>query len=152
MSFQISKIFRDDMFNSLIPGDEKKVWNTFRLVSTNSLGNIRSENYKELIDDMLSLYHKLGCTVSRKIHTLHFHFDFFLDNLVPDEHGEIFIMKFQRWRNDIRTNGPLPCWLSTVERSPEMLLSSYTSNRQSEVASSSGRLSLHVCCTYFLNM
>jgi hypothetical protein len=32
---------------------EKKTWNAFRLVSTNFLGNIRAENYKELIDKML---------------------------------------------------------------------------------------------------
>jgi len=61
---QIRKSFRDDIFNSLNPGDEKKGWDTFRLVSSNSLGNIRSENYKELIDDILSLYHKLGCSMS----------------------------------------------------------------------------------------
>ena len=140
------------MFNSLNQGNEKKVWDTFRLVSANSLGNIRSENYKELIEDILSLYHKLGCSISIKIHMLHFHLDFFLDNLLPDEHGKIFITKFQRWRNDISKSDPLPCWMTPVGRSPEMLLSSYTSNRQSEVASRSGRLSLHVCCTHFLNM
>ena len=64
----------------------------------------------------------------------------------------VFIRKLQRWRNDIRESGPLPCWLTTVGRSPEMLLSSYTSDRQSEVASRSGLLlSLNVWCTYFLN-
>jgi len=47
------------MFNSLFQGDEKKAWEAFRLVSSNFLGNIRAENYKELIEDM-SLYHKFG--------------------------------------------------------------------------------------------
>jgi hypothetical protein len=134
------------MFNSLLQGDEKKAWNAFRLLSSNFLGNIRAENYKELIEDILSLYHKLGCNISLKIHMLHSHLDFFPDNcgIFSDEHGELFIMKLQRWRNDIRESGPLPCWLTTVRRSPEMLLSSYTSDRQSEVASRSGLLSLHV--------
>ena len=49
-------------------------------------------------------------------------------------------------------SGPVPCWLTTVRRSPEILLSSYSSDRQSEVASRSGLLSLHVWCTYFLNI
>ena len=31
----------------------------FGLVSTNFLGNVRSENYKELVEDMLMQYHKL---------------------------------------------------------------------------------------------
>ena len=60
MGPQIRKLFRDDIFNNLLHGDEEKSWNAFRLVSTNFLGNIRAENYKEFIEDMLSLYHKLG--------------------------------------------------------------------------------------------
>jgi hypothetical protein len=80
------------MFNNLLQGDEKKVWDAFRLVSTNFLGNIRAENYKELIEDMLSLYHKLGCSMSLKIHMLHSHLDFFPYNcgMVSNEHGKHF--------------------------------------------------------------
>jgi hypothetical protein len=56
------------------------------------LENIRAENYKELIEDKLSLYHKLGCNMSLKIHMLQSHLDFFPDNcgMVSDEHGERF--------------------------------------------------------------
>jgi hypothetical protein len=133
------------MFNNLLQGDEKKAWDSFRLASTNFLGNIRAENYKELIEDM-SLYHKLGCNMSLKIHMLHSHLDFFPDNcsMVSDELGELFMRKLQRWINDIRNSGPLPCWLTAVGRSSGMLLSSYTSDRQNEVASRSGLLSLYV--------
>jgi len=79
------------MFNNLLQGDEKKVWDAFHLVSANFLGNIRAENYKELIEDM-SLCHKLDCNVSLKIHMLHSHLDFFPNNcgMVSDEHGERF--------------------------------------------------------------
>jgi hypothetical protein len=75
------------MFNNLLQGDEKKAWYAFRLVSTNFLGNIRAENYKELIQNM-SLCHKLGCNMSLKVHVLHSHLDFFPDNcdMVSDEH------------------------------------------------------------------
>jgi len=59
----IRKLFIDNMFNNLLQGDEKKAWDAFRLVSTNFLGNIRAENYKELIEDM-SLYDKFGCNMS----------------------------------------------------------------------------------------
>ena len=133
------------MFNSLFQGDEKKAWDAFRLASANFLGNIRAENYEELIEDM-SLFHILGCDMSLKIHTLRFHLDFFPDNcgMLSDEHGEIFIWKLQRCRSDIRESGPLPCWLTTVGHPSEMLLSSFTSDRQSEVASRSALLSLHV--------
>jgi len=40
------------MFNSLFQGDEEKAWDPFGLVSANFFGNIRAENYKELIEDM----------------------------------------------------------------------------------------------------
>jgi hypothetical protein len=107
------------MFNNLLKGDEKKAWDAFRLVSTNFLGNVRAENYKELIEKMLTLYHKRGCNMSLKIHMLHFHLDFFPNNcgMVSGEHGERFRQELQRWKNGIRESGPLPCWLTTVGRS-----------------------------------
>jgi len=100
----------------------------------------------------MSLYHKLGCKIFLNIHMLHSHLDIFPDNcgMVSDEQGELFIRKLQRWRNDVRKSGPLLCWLTSDRRSPEKLLSSYTSDRQSEIASRSGLLSLHVWYTYFL--
>ena len=92
MGPQILKFFRDDMFNNLLQGDEKKASDAFRLVSTDFLGNVRAENYKELIEDMLSLYHRLGCDMSLKIHMLHSHLDFFPNNcgMVSEEQGERF--------------------------------------------------------------
>jgi hypothetical protein len=122
------------MFNSLLQGDEKKAWVAFCLLSTNFLGNNRAENYKEFVKDML-LYHKLGCNMSLKIQMLRCHFDFFpvYSDMISDEHGKRFHQKIARSKNGIRERGPLPCWLTTVGRSPEMLLDSYTSNRQSEV-------------------
>jgi hypothetical protein len=57
---QIRKLFRDGMFNNLLQDDMKKAWDAFCLVSTNFFENIRAENYKEFIEDMLLLYHKLG--------------------------------------------------------------------------------------------
>jgi len=115
-------------------------------VSTNFLGTIRAENYKELIEDVLSLYHKLSCNMSLKIHMLLSDLDFFPDNcgMFSNENGELSVRKLRIWRNDIRESGPLPCWLTTVRLSSEMLLSSYSSDRQSEVSSRNGLLSLHV--------
>jgi len=80
------------MFNNLLQGDEKKAWGAFRLVSSNFLGNSRAEKYKEIIEDLLLLYHKLGCNMSLKIHMLLSHLDFFPENsgMVSDEHGERF--------------------------------------------------------------
>jgi hypothetical protein len=133
------------MFNNPLQDDEKKAWDAFHLMSTNFLRNIRAENYKELSKDM-SLYHKLGCNKSLKIHMLHSHLDFFPDNcgMISDEHGEYFHQQIATMEKRCQGKcGTFPFRLTTVGHSPEMLLSSYTSNRQSEVISS-GLLSLHV--------
>jgi len=143
------------MFNKLLKDDEKKAWEPFRLVSTNFLGNIRAENDKELIEDMLTLYHKLGCNMSLKIlgcnmslkiHMLHSHLDFFPNNcgMVRDEHGERFHQEIATMEKRYKGTWSTSIWLITVVRSSEMLLSSYKSDRQSEVASRSGLLSLHL--------
>ena len=136
MGPEICKLFRDDMFNNLLQGDEKKAWDAFRLVSAKFLRNIRADNYKELIEDMLSLYHKLGCNMSLKIHMLHSHLDFFLDNCskVSDEHSECFHQEIARmekryqgkWSTSVSA-------LTTVGCSPEMLLSSYTTTGKAKL-------------------
>src|SRR5688572_17011034 len=89
---RLENFFKDDRFNNLLEGDAKQAWNAFRLVSTDFLGNVRAENYKELVEDMLKQYQKFRCNMSLKMHFLHSHLDFFPDNcgMVSDEHGERF--------------------------------------------------------------
>jgi hypothetical protein len=124
---QIHKLFSDDTFNSLFQGDEKKAWDAFRLVSPNFLGNIRAENYKELIEDMLSLYHKLGCNMSLNILMLHSHLNFFPDNcgMASDEHDERFYQEIAtmekryqgKWSTSMLADY---CWMLT-RNAPEQL-------------------------------
>ena len=126
MGPQIHKLFRDDMFNNLLQGDEKTAWDAFRLVSTNFLGNIRVENYEELFEDM-SLYHKLGWNTSLKIHTLHSHLDFFPDNcgMVSDEHGERFHQEIatmeKRYQGNWSTAMLADCCWTLARNAPEQL-------------------------------
>jgi hypothetical protein len=46
---QIRKLFRDDQFDHILSGNEKRAWNDFRLVATNFLGNNKADNYKDLL-------------------------------------------------------------------------------------------------------
>jgi len=61
-------------------------------VVTDFLGNRRADNYKDLVEELLSSYQELGCNMSMKIHFLSSHLDFFLENCgsVSDEQGECF--------------------------------------------------------------
>jgi hypothetical protein len=61
-------------------------------VFTGFLGNRRADNYKDLVEELVFSYQKLGCNMSIKIHLLSSHLDFFSENCdsVSDEHGERF--------------------------------------------------------------
>jgi hypothetical protein len=89
---QIRKLFRDEQFDHILSGNNKRAWNDFRLVATNFLGNNKADNYKNLVENLLLSYEELACNMSLKIHFLHSHLDFFPKNCeaLSDEHGERF--------------------------------------------------------------
>ena len=117
---QICEIITVDLFEHLLTETEESVWLLFKAVCLNFLGNVKAENYKELVEDMLNAYHTMGCNTSLNIHFLHSHLDFFPANLgaASDEHGE-------RFRQDI----------STMEKkysgqSSQNMLADYCGNRK----------------------
>jgi len=72
---------------NLLTETEKCVWLTFKAVCLSFLGNVKTENYKELVEDLLNAHQSTGCNMSLKILFLHSHLDFFPPNLsaVSDE-------------------------------------------------------------------
>lgn len=124
---QIRDIFRDEQFDRLITGDEQCAWNAFRLVANNFLGNTKADNYKEIVEDLLVAYQKLGCNMSLKIHFLHSHLDFFPENCgaVSGEHGERFHQTIAEIENRYQGKwSPVMladyCW-TVVRDSPELV-------------------------------
>jgi hypothetical protein len=95
---QIRILMRDPQFLNEMTRDESKAWKAFAAVVSNFLGSIKAENYKQLVDTLLSTFKKLGCNMSVKVHFLHSHIDYFPDNLgaVSEEQGE-------RFHKDIKT-------------------------------------------------
>jgi len=73
---QIRDLIKDEFFNTLLQGDEKLAWDSFKFVVKGFLGYRRAENYEELVSNLLQSYQNLGCNVSEKIHFLHSHLDF----------------------------------------------------------------------------
>jgi hypothetical protein len=92
----IRSVLRDEVFERIITGDEQRAWHAFREVVTGFLGNRRADNYKDLVEELLSSYQKLGCNMSLKIHFLSSHLDYFPENCgsVSDEQGERFHQDF----------------------------------------------------------
>lgn len=57
---EIRKIINDTKFESILKEDELRAWNSFRSVVSGFLGNVKSSNYKSLIDSLLVNYKQLG--------------------------------------------------------------------------------------------
>ena len=126
---------RDEVFESIITGVEQRACHAFREVVTGFLGNKRADNYKNLVEELLSSYQKLGCNMFVKIHFLSSRLEFFPENCgsVSDEHGERFhqdiaIMEGRykgKWSPSMLADY---CWTLTRD-SPNS-----TSNRQAKKA------------------
>jgi hypothetical protein len=58
----------------------------------NFLGNVKAENYRPIVEDLLDTYQTVGCNMLLKTHFLQSHSDFCTPNFgaVSDEHGEGF--------------------------------------------------------------
>jgi hypothetical protein len=55
------------------------------------LGNVKDPQYEKIVRNMLEKLQVLGCNMSLKLHFLHFHLDYFPENLdLSEEQGERF--------------------------------------------------------------
>ena len=94
---QIRKLIRDPEFVESMTDVESAAWCSFVLVVKNFLGNFKSDNYEELVGNMLSKFKDLGAKMSIKIHYLFSHLDRFPENLgdYSEEQGERFHQDIQ---------------------------------------------------------
>ena len=68
---QIRQLLYDDNFDTLMNQAELNAWLSFKSLCSNFLGSNKAENYRELVDNLSTSYHVLGCQMSLKIHILH---------------------------------------------------------------------------------
>lgn len=89
---QIRTLFRDANFTGKMNDTERAAWVSFKDVSQNFLGNNKSENYRTLVEDLVTNYKNLGCLMNLKLHFLDSHIDHFPENLgeYSEEQGERF--------------------------------------------------------------
>jgi hypothetical protein len=74
---QIREIINDSLFGHLLTKNEKYACLIFKSVYIRFLGNVKLENYKDLVKDLLNAYQTMECNMSLKIRFLHSHLDFF---------------------------------------------------------------------------
>ena len=88
----IRQLLNDDNFELTMDNLQLAAWKAFRSICKDFLGNYRSPNYMDIVEELLQSYEALGCKMSLKVHFLMSHMDFFPENMgsVSDEHGERF--------------------------------------------------------------
>lgn len=123
---QIRQLVRDNSFVLTMASVEKAAWESFVEVMENFLGNHKSDNYVEIVNNMLKNFEMLGCNMSVKVHFLHSHINYFPENLgqMSEEQGERFHqdMKTMELRYQGRWNESMLadyCWTIKSESSGE---------------------------------
>ncbi|GBM70932.1 hypothetical protein AVEN_111991-1 [Araneus ventricosus] len=88
----IRKMMKDENFETKMERNERKAWESFKLVITSFLGNKKDPNYKSIVEEMIKNVKILGCSMSLKVHFLDSHPGYLPENLgaVSEEQGEIF--------------------------------------------------------------
>lgn len=89
---QIRQLMKDTNFVKVMTVPESMAWESFVVVIENFLGNHKTSNYEEVVQNMMANFHTLGANMSIKLHYLYNHLDKFPDNLgdYSEEQGERF--------------------------------------------------------------
>ena len=89
---QIRKLIKNSNFVHKMNVAEATAWKSFVQLTQKFLGNIRDDNYKEIVKNCLASFRLLGFNMSIKVHSLFSHLENFPINLgyVSDEQGEKF--------------------------------------------------------------
>ena len=74
---QIRKIVLDETFITHLKRKEKLAFESFKKVCINFLGKHQSEDYVQVVNDLLSSYHDMRCKMSLKGHVFLLSFGFF---------------------------------------------------------------------------
>lgn len=89
---QIRTLMKDKSFVLSMNDTEKNACNAFVKVTKEFLGNKKSENYIEIVNNLMDKLQRLKINMSIKVHLLFNHLEDFPENLgaVSDEQGERF--------------------------------------------------------------
>lgn len=94
---QIRELMKDSTFDKTLNELEKLAWESLKSVSTEFLGNKRSQNYEELVSMLMQNFQALGARMSTKMHFLNSHLDYF-----PKNCGDYSEEQGERFHRDIR--------------------------------------------------
>jgi hypothetical protein len=58
---------KSDLFEHLLTKMEKSAWLTLKAVCPNFFGNVKANNYRQLVEDLLNIYQTMQCNMLLKI-------------------------------------------------------------------------------------
>ena len=89
---QIRELIKDTTFDDALNPAELFAWLSFRSTIANFLGNHRSFQYQNVVDELMENFRQIGTCMSVKMHFLQSHLDYFLENCgdLKEEQGECF--------------------------------------------------------------
>ena len=74
---QIRKLIKDVTFKNCMSDIELQAWESYKDVINKFLGNVKDDQYEEIVNTMLKKFRGLGCNMSLKLHFLHSHLEHF---------------------------------------------------------------------------
>ena len=89
---QIRKLIKDVTFKNCMSDIELQAWESYKDVINKFLGNVKDDQYEEIVNTMLKKFKGQGYNMSLKLHYLHSPLEYFQENLgaLSEEHGERF--------------------------------------------------------------
>ena len=109
----IRSLLCDEVLECIIAGDEQRAWRAFQEVVTGFLRNRRADNYKDLVEELLSSYQKLGCICPWKSTFWVLIWTSFRRTVVlwVTSTVNVSTQTMQQWRADTKGNGAHLCLL-----------------------------------------
>ena len=89
---QVKRLMKSDSFSEKFSAVERRAWKSFVSVVEGFLGNHKADNLRNIVEELVDSYEKMGCRMSLKLYVLHSHIDEFKDNIgdYSEEQGEKF--------------------------------------------------------------
>ena len=95
---QVKRLMQSDSFLEKLSVVERRAWESFVFVLKGFLGNHKVPNFKDIVEELVDAYEKMGCRMSLKLHILHSHIDEFKDNL-----GDYSEEQAERFHQDVKS-------------------------------------------------
>ena len=99
-------LMKSDSFSEKLSAVERRAWKSFVSVVEGFLGNHKADNFRNIVEELVDAYEKMGCRMSLKLHVLHSHIDEFKDNMgdYSEDKAKDFIKMSNRLRNAIKAS------------------------------------------------